>query len=950
MMRGLGIKALAFASVVGFAPSQSFAQLTTYTLDIPAQSLNGALVELSRQTGLPIIAAHNALAGLDAQLLHGDYAIDDALDILLGETGLTVQRGGGGSIYIANRPNEQVLNAAPPAPVKPLDGATVLDRIIVTGARLQNQRAIEVKRSSRLITDHIASDEIGQSPDFNVADAFRRAPGVNTIADEDEGRYIALRGLNADFTFVTLDGGSLASLDLGGDFGGGRRVLLETIPSSAVTRLEIIKSVDASKDGQGIGGQINLVTRSAFDVDDSFFVGTVLGGYFDKQDVPTSARKPSLRSDIVYSKVFGAERNLGIVLAASYNIKNRDQERVASRAQQYVDRDLSIVPPQNGTDLLPFGTYLPLSYRNKVHRRGGLAKLEIAPDPSVSSDFLFSYYEQIDDERRNDTLIAGGAPVGRTDSSLFIQDARYLVRLQEWDIKKSVLNSQYSIQADVSSLDRISAKVNYSTSTWREDAPRLSFESDIALRYQITHRNEPLPPVVRTEIETDSEGFINSFNDFSFAQRDDIEESKLFEAKLDWSHNDDINLGGVGFAAGGLFRTQETIFDRDIIFFEDGPNPGRVTLEAVLQPSLQGSRFSLEGQGFPQTFIDIDRFIQLVEESDDGDFAIRLDETRRASQAQDFHFSEIVKAGFVQARYRTPAFLVTGGVRIEHTTFDSGDNNSYTNVLPSLSATYSLTRDFLIRAGYSKTLGRPDIRSLAAASSTDIDSNAGVTIINEPNIELQPRISDNVDVSFERYFKGNEGIVSLALFHKRIRNNIFIRSTLLDNGQTILSQPKNDSEAEISGLEFGVAVNNLHVLPAPLDNIGVSANLTLIRARQDIDSEDSLNFLREQPEVIFNSALFYESDRFDARLSYNYVGDYATLIVSDEPERSRFERARGQLDVAMQYKLTGNARLIADARNVLGADRTTLTGPNREFVSESNMFGRSFFIGATINY
>lgn len=56
-----------------------------------------------------------------------------------------------------------------------------------------------------------------------------------------------------------------------GDNGGSRTVPLDTVPSNFAQRLEVYKTVTSEMDPNPIGGIINIVTRSAFDGDGSFF-------------------------------------------------------------------------------------------------------------------------------------------------------------------------------------------------------------------------------------------------------------------------------------------------------------------------------------------------------------------------------------------------------------------------------------------------------------------------------------------------------------------------------------------------------------------------------------------------------------------------------------------------------------------------------------------------------
>ncbi len=76
--------------------------------------------------------------------------------------------------------------------------AVDLDRIEVR-AQLESQiRAVDLKRSSDAIEDAVSSDALGQYPDKNVAESLQRLPGVSVTRDQGEGRFVVIRGLDAN--------------------------------------------------------------------------------------------------------------------------------------------------------------------------------------------------------------------------------------------------------------------------------------------------------------------------------------------------------------------------------------------------------------------------------------------------------------------------------------------------------------------------------------------------------------------------------------------------------------------------------------------------------------------------------------------------------------------------------------------------------------------------------
>jgi len=148
--------------------------------------------------------------------------------------------------------------AAQTAEPAPAEVQTDDNSIVVTGFKLQNQLAIAAKRDSDTTADFLAADEINRQPDYNIADAFRRAPGVFAIFDEDEGRYVGIRGLNPTRSskVLLLEDGIPLSFAPYGDNASYYHPPIERFSS-----LEVLKGAAQVRFGpQTIGGAINYIT------------------------------------------------------------------------------------------------------------------------------------------------------------------------------------------------------------------------------------------------------------------------------------------------------------------------------------------------------------------------------------------------------------------------------------------------------------------------------------------------------------------------------------------------------------------------------------------------------------------------------------------------------------------------------------------------------------------
>src|SRR6185312_9658543 len=99
---------------------------------------------------------------------------------------------------------------------------------------------------------------------------------------------------------------------------------------------------------------------------------------------------------------------------------------------------------------------------------------------------------------------------------------------------------------------------------------------------------------------------------------------------------------------------------------------------------------------------------------------------------------------------------------------------AYTNVLPSIVSTITLTRDLIARAAYTSAVGRPEFDALAPRAQLGIDDNPTLGTIGTLSIgnpDLKARQSHNFDGSLEWYFSQGS-LLSAAAFRKNIRNEI----------------------------------------------------------------------------------------------------------------------------------------------------------------------------------
>ncbi|OYO28042.1 TonB-dependent receptor plug domain-containing protein [Janthinobacterium sp. PC23-8] len=125
-------------------------------------------------------------------------------------------------------------------------------------------------------------------------------------------RCATIRGLDSRYNLVTVDGVPIASSDQ--TYRGAR---LEMLPAGLVSQIQAIKTVTAEYDPHALGGQVNLVSRSAFARDqDRFFVANAFAGCNSSAGKFLSDKKNSGRADATGAAIFGDRRQFGIVVSA----------------------------------------------------------------------------------------------------------------------------------------------------------------------------------------------------------------------------------------------------------------------------------------------------------------------------------------------------------------------------------------------------------------------------------------------------------------------------------------------------------------------------------------------------------------------------------------------------------------------------------------------------------
>ena len=863
-----------------------------------------------------------------------------------------------------------VLFATPTvAQTVPTAPAAQLDEIAVTGVRLQPQTEIPPKRTAAIISDSISSDEIGSLPDFGLGEALERVPGVSTVQNNDRGeaQFLSIRGLNADYNLVQVDGVALPANEL-----GRRNVSLDVIPSSLARRVDVSKSVTPNMNGNAIGGAADLVTRSAFDGrGDLFIAGRFDIGVWDNERHFRDGG-PSGQGEVVVSNTFGPNNRFGFVVSASRYI--RDSSSLNSAVDNYSFFDpvtharLAVTAPGLDTaDVAPQRRRW-LAYDNVRKREGVFGKFEYRHGGLEARLTAADFTHTNDEDRQSNILIANGNPVSASISATggSVTSANAQVDLVQYDQARGIRYVDFRVRWAPGARQFVDFGLNDAVATYRQDAHlatyRIANTTNLAFTYEIERGAFPYFDVANPAFAFDPA----NYRQFEYGTTLDDAREQAKTAHLDWGFNVDRSDRGLGLQIGAYARRLERSYDRGV----DNYRPlssSDYRLSAVGRLSdyspfnARGTRILIVDPGLARAFFEANR----------AGFAA-TPTNAAGSISADYDIDEDIDAGYAMARFGADRLTVSGGLRYEHTKLRSGSaaltagaylygvqETDYDDWLPSFQANYDLTENLKVRAAWSRTIGRANYDDLAAREVRTVNTEGDYTI-QGGNPFLKPRRSNNADLSLE-YYAGRDTMASVGVFEKDISDEIIVlRSTadeIIDGSLESVTRvrPVNAGDFKVQGIEFNLVVSRMDFLPTPFQGLGVSANLTLLDgtppsvAMSDF-TQRRLPGLLGSGDRVGNLKVFYMSGAFTVQGAWNHVGDMLYSVSSSDPLQDRIVEANDRFDAQARYRLSRNLTLVAQAKNLTNERRRRMFGPGFGLLREELDNGRAFYAGALFRY
>jgi len=828
--------------------------------------------------------------------------------------------------------------------------------IVVTGLREGQVRAINQKKQALQMMDVLSADAIGKLPDQNVAEAVQRISGVSIQTDRGEGRFVRIRGTSAELNNVTLNGQTLAST------APTRATALDLLPSDMISSIEVVKAVTPDMDANAVGGTLNINTLTAFDRSGPFLFGS-LEGVQHQQVVDYGDDKLPYRASVTAGTQFGADKQFGLVLSGSAS--RRDFKASILDPDGWEPINNSFVPDEleaqvEDNERERYGGNLNFDYRpTETTALYARALVTHTQEIRLNSEFEFGFVGDIVEGTQ--TATTGRFPEGSAELDLAYSDDDETLYSFElggeqrfgavtWEVNSTYTRGIFNY-----------AGPDATTETDEADAGMLSASYDTGPYFFV--------------IDPDNPSFVQDPANYPIREVDvqsqtNEENTYIASTDLRW----DTNLGPApGFVqVGGKVQIRDKVVDRTERQYL--PLEGAPTLASFTAPTVNTS------QPNSPTFVhgDVRAFRDFVNGNIDDEslFELDVEETTEEAVEADSDNEETIYAGYGMGSFTIGSLNILAGLRVEHTVpevtrfqlVDDGDlsedditsetfTNSYTDVLPSIHLRYAPTNDFILRAAWSNTIGRPDYDLLAAFEEVSADGTTEIGI-ERGNPDLLPFRSMGFD-AFAEYYLPRGGLLSIGGFYKRIDNPIYsdeerftdftFEGVTYDEAE--IEQTVNADAGTLLGAEATFDAL-LTFLPAPFDGFGFSSNVAIIDSEVTVPGRDDELPFFGQSDFVLNLAPYFQKWGLETRVAWSYQSP--ALIELEGPGNDRYDDRRSTVDVSASYALSslfrsGNLTLFGKVRNITNEAETRYQGSNTRY-DRHVVYGRTFTLGVTTSF
>jgi TonB-dependent receptor len=818
------------------------------------------------------------------------------------------------------------------------------ESVLVTAERPRGEaEQINRERTADNIVQVLSAEVITSLPNANIADALGRLPSVTLERDEGEGKYVQIRGTEPRLSNLTIDGVNVPSPE-----SGVRQIKLDTLASDLVESVEINKTLQANMDADGIGGSVNLRTKTAAERPVVMLSG--MGGY-----TPIIGGRGVSQFDATFGRRFGSDNRLGVLLGGTYDWNGRGINDI--EPSPTVD---SLAPHYDSIDLRDY-----MYYRTRWGLSGS-GDYRMSNNSSFALRGLYSTFRNWG-QKWVYTLNDGDVPAASIDW-----------RRGDYAVGNLVASGRHTLGADWLSWDVSGAR-----------SRMLQSGGDGGANFKW---NGPATNCVNTPA---SDPNFPAFSASCFAGAANTEDISNYRLST-WSppsngESAQLNLQGSAsfghtYRSGERFGTLEAGAKiRNGHKYNNAFTTTYTAAKGVTIPVAQfpvgyfnDSNYYDGAYPFPSKNVDYTQVQNYVYAHPDQ-FTVAGGPIANKSQ---YDLTERVTAAYLMNSYDLSSRTrFIAGVRVEQTHLDTlsynanshledfANGGNYTDVLPSASLKVAATPNTTLRFAYSRALSRPDPRDITKAVGT-VNNTQNPPTVSLGNPDLRPEHAQNFDILLEQYLSPL-GLIQAGYFYKALSDPIIATQTRPTSGPYagyLVSQPGNAGSATLQGFEIGYQ-QHLRFLPAGLAGFGLSANYsyTTSEARGIPLRTDSPTLLRQAPHT-WNISPTFDRGPLSMRLgmSYNaanlFAYQYQNLNSDGTPMKASDLTAGGtagpggdnylyahlQVDAQASVRLASSVSVVVYGLNLTNEVFGFYNG-SPQYVVQREFYKPTFAIGVRLN-
>ncbi len=816
------------------------------------------------------------------------------------------------------------------------------EEIVVTAKAIERtaNAVLLLQRRSDKIQDGISSQEISQLGASNAASALQKVTGTTVV----DGKYVVVRGLGDRYSATMINGVNLPSIDP-----YRNSAQMDMIPTNFLDNIIAAKTFTPDLPGNFTGGSVNIQTKA---LPERFVYNISLSTSYNDQ---ASFADDFLTFDAGGSSFFGYDdgtlsrpaslidpSNAEILRNPSSANLARNDDAIAKALDETVRSVNSQFDPTMMTTGLNYGISADIGNQFMVGGQplGVQVGFNFSRDYSFYNNGVFNNYilgggqaeQLIENFSLNRTRavenpqLSGMASLGYrlspNNELKFIAFYSHNTEMEAGFLEG--VYADYDILAPEVYQSRVlSFKEQNITDLILSGEHLLSENSGVKLEWSASMINtEQLEPDLRffaNNFDTEDGSFnISAPGNYNFPghfYRDLTDQEFLGKVDLTIPFLQDRNKANK-IKIGGLYTTKERDFNESIY--------------SVLR--RQGERFD----GDFDAYLASDNVGIVSVDNDRNQIGVYLLDQTALSNSYIGEQDIFAAYGMVTAQL-TPALKFIGGGRVEgtyqyvesdaaavsSTPEDEIAEIDVVDFLPAANLVYALSENANLRASYSNTIARPNLREIAPFGSFGFIGDP--PIFGNPDL-IRTRIT-NMDLRYELFMRRGE-LFAVSGFYKQFQDPIVRTFRPAGNPQFTW---KNVESADLYGAEIEIR-KNLDFIASGLSNFTLSANLAYIYSVSDIDSTETSLILDvdpnaettrpfvEQSPFIVNANLTYNDPEsgWDAALAFNYFDD-RLIETGVQATPDVYELGRGELNFSIGRKI-GRVMLRVRARNLLNPD------------------------------